>query len=230
MKLRNILFDLDGTLVDSARLTGCIIDAMLADRGVAARADRAIIRRMDAVGGEAMISAVMGAHAGDPATELAEFRARHAVIDVPADLAFGGVAETLCALRERGVRLAICSNKPQHLCERILGALTLDRHFDAIIGSRPDLARKPAPDAAFLALEAIGGTVEDTLYCGDSMIDVRTARASNLPVVLVAWGYGTADALLCEPFLPQVREMATLIELVHGDRDLLSLSCGGDPR
>lgn len=223
MRFKNIIFDLDGTLIDSARLTGRIIDAMLAERGVAARADRETIRRMDAVGGEAMIAAVMGENARDPAAEIAEFRARHAVIDVPADLPFAGVPEILSALRVSGVKLAICSNKPQHLCERILAALELEGHFDIIVGSLPGRARKPASDAVLLALNGVEGTPQDTLYCGDSLIDVLTARSVGLPMVLVAWGYGTAEALRSAPNVPLISAMQGLMEISHDDRDLASL-------
>jgi hypothetical protein len=90
-----ILFDLDGTLIDSVRITCAIIDAMLAARGSDDRADPAIARAMDAVGGAAMIAAVLGRHCRDPDAEIAEFRARHAVVSTPSDLAFPGVTAAL---------------------------------------------------------------------------------------------------------------------------------------
>lgn len=223
MKFRNIIFDLDGTLVDSARLTGRIIDAMLADRGAAITADRDMIRRMDAIGGEAMIAAVMGTYAGDPAQAIADFRERHAVIDVPDDLPFDGVRDTLARLSGASVRMAICSNKPQHLCERILGALGLLDHFGIIVGSQPGRARKPAPDAALIALRGIDGEIHDTLYCGDSLIDVMTARRAQLAVALVDWDYGTAEAVKAEPDLPRIAAMQVLLDVSHGARDLASL-------
>ena len=229
MKFRNIIFDLDGTLVDSARITGRIIDAMLAEQGVTHRADRDLIRQMDAVGGEAMIAAVMGDHASDPAAALADFRARHAVIDVPHDLPFAGVRTTLADLRKSGARLAICSNKPQHLCERILGSLGLADHFEIIVGSQPGRPRKPAPDAALAALSGVAGKREETLYCGDSLIDVLTARRAGLPIVLAEWGYGAAEAIAAEPGLPRIPTMQTLKDISHGNRDLASLTRGGDP-
>lgn len=216
LRFHNIIFDLDGTLIDSAQLTGAIIDQMLAARGIDAHADRALIRRMDAVGGEAMIAAVLGPHSSDPVTEIAEFRALHREIAVSADLLFPGVAETLARLTARGARLAICSNKPQDLCEKILSELGLAHHFAAIIGSAPDRPRKPAPEAAQLALAGLGGTPTDTLYCGDSTIDVATAKATGLTVVLVAWGYGTADALKTAPCTPVVKSMSGLSEAMEG--------------
>lgn len=218
MQISKIIFDLDGTLIDSARLTAKIVDRMLADRGAAMRADRALIRRMDAVGGEAMITAALGGHSCDPAREIEEFRAIHRTIDVPADLPFAGVPEALRALGEAGVAMAICSNKPQFLCDRILGELGLADHFAAIIGSTPGRARKPDPESARLALEAIGGTPGDTLYCGDSTIDLATARAAGLHAVLVSWGYGTGEALALEPRTPVLATMSVLQDAVleHG--------------
>jgi phosphoglycolate phosphatase len=197
--LRHILFDLDGTLIDSVRLTCAIIDAMLAARGISHRADSATARAMDAIGGEAMIAAVMGRHCRDPAQEIAEFRARHAVVATPPDLAFPGVGAGLAALAAAGIGMAICSNKPQHLCEKILADLGLAGHFAIIVGARPDLPRKPAPDGARLALAALAADPAHTLYVGDSPVDVATAAAAGLAVALVDWGYGTDAARVAAP-------------------------------
>jgi phosphoglycolate phosphatase len=209
--LRAILFDLDGTLVDSVRLTCAIIDAMLADRGIAFRADPALARAMDAIGGEAMIAAVMGEHCRDPALEIGEFRARHAVAETPHDLAFAGVQSALEALAEAGVAMAICSNKPQHLCDRILADLGLARHFGAIIGSSPDRPRKPAPDAVLAALAALGADAAHSLYVGDSPVDVATAAAAGVPLALVSWGYGIDAARVAAPHAPVLDSLHQLL-------------------
>lgn len=220
MLFRNIIFDLDGTLIDSARLTGAIIDQMLRARGAAQEADRALIREMDAVGGAAMIAAVMGDHSVDPAAEIEEFRAIHRTIAVPGDLAFPGVTETLERLRDAGIGLAICSNKPQVLCNKILGDLGLADHFAVIVGSAPDRPRKPDPATALLALEGMGASASETLYCGDSAIDVATARACGLPVVLVQWGYGTAAALEQDARIPVIETMFDLGGAITGHGEL----------
>lgn len=220
MRISNIIFDLDGTLIDSARLTGAIIDQMLAERGIATRADRALIRRMDAMGGEAMIAAALGTHSSNPAREIEEFRAIHRSIEVPADLPFPGMRKSLGQLRAAGINMAICSNKPQFLCEKILAKLGLAQHFTAIIGSAPGRARKPDPQSALMALDSVGGTSSNTLYCGDSVIDCVTARAAGLRAVLVAWGYGTAEALTLAPQTPILRSMSALHDAVLGHRGL----------
>lgn len=210
--LRHIVFDLDGTLVDSVRLTCAIIDAMLAERGIAVRADPATARAMDAIGGEAMIAAVMGPHCRDPRAEIAEFRARHADIATPPDLAFAGVAGDLAALAAAGIGMAICSNKPQPLCEKILADLGLAGHFAAIIGSSPDRPRKPAPDAALAGLAALGADAAHSLYIGDSPVDVATAQAAGLPLALVAWGYGLSAARAAAPDAPVLHSLRQLLD------------------
>lgn len=218
MAYNNIIFDLDGTLIDSARITGLILDQMLAERGVGEPADREVIKAMDAVGGTAMIAAVLGPHTTDPAADLEEFRARHRRIEVPGDVLFPGVAAALGALSARGVGMAICSNKPQVLCEKILGDLGIASRFAGIFGSVPDRPRKPDPAAALLALGALGGGPETALFCGDSIIDVETATAARVAACLVSWGYGTAHARTLHPGLPVMRDMVDLCALVHSGR------------
>lgn len=218
MTYRSIIFDLDGTLIDSARLTGSILDQMLEERGAARKADRDQIRSMDAVGGEAMIGAVMGKYCTTPAADLEEFRARHRVIEIPSTLPFPGVTEALEQLRRNGTLLAICSNKPQFLCEKILGALRLDHHFSAIIGSGFSRPRKPHPAGAMLALAALGSSNAETLFCGDSLVDLATAEAAQLDALLVSWGYGVSDAVAQRPSLPLLRSMASLVELIHPEQ------------
>lgn len=220
VRIRRIIFDLDGTLIDSAQLTAAIVDRMLADRGAVTRADRALIRRMDALGGEAMIAAALGEWSQDPAREIEEFRTIHRTIDIPADLPFAGVPEVLADLRDAGIAMAICSNKPQFLCEKILGELGLARHFAAIVGSAPGRARKPDPESATIALASLAGTRENTLFCGDSVIDLATARGAGLTAALVAWGYGTAEALAQDPDAPLVRSMQALRDGVLGHGNL----------
>jgi phosphoglycolate phosphatase len=218
MAYQYIIFDLDGTLIDSARITGAILDQMLADRGVGESADRALIKAMDAVGGTAMIAAVLGVHTDDPVADLEEFRRRHRLIAVPRDVLFPGVEEALGELAARGVGMAICSNKPQALCEKILRDLGIDRQFAGIFGSAPDRPRKPDPASALLALNALGGTADTTLFCGDSVIDIATAEAAGLTPCLVAWGYGTAHARTLYPRLPVLAHITDLFAHVHGGR------------
>jgi phosphoglycolate phosphatase len=201
-------------LGDSSRLTSSIINAMLADRVINFTADLATVRAMDAIGGEAMIAAVMGPYCCEPDAEIAEFRARHAVIDIPPDLAFPGVAGGLAALKRAGIAMATCSNKPQRLCDTIITALHIADHFQSIIGARPDLQRKQAAGPASLAMRAIAARPATTLYIGDSIVDIANARAAGLSAALVGWGYGVVEARNQAPEAPVFADMAALLEYI----------------
>lgn len=211
-RLRHIIFDLDGTLVDSVRITCAIINAMLADRGATFMADPATARAMDAMGGESMIAAVMGPHCRDPKKDIVEFRARHSVAATPPDLAFPGVTDALDALARAGVAMTICSNKPQALCEKILSDLGLVGNFRAIIGSQPDLPRKPDQAGAMRALAAMGADCTNSLFVGDSAVDVATATNAGLDLALVAWGYGIDGARRAAPHAPVIDDLAQLLD------------------
>jgi phosphoglycolate phosphatase len=187
--LRHIIFDLDGTLVDSVGITVAIIDEMLARRGVAMSACPMTTRAHVSAGGEAMIAAVMGVHCQDPKADIAEFRRIHAETPTPPDTLFPLVAEQLAELVKSGFTLAICSNKPQNLCEKVLTDLGIAHCFKLVVGSRDGLRKKPHPDLMQLVLTGLGAQADECLFVGDSELDLMAAHHFNMPFVLVEWGY-----------------------------------------
>lgn len=214
-----IIFDLDGTMVDSAPLCAEIINAMLAERGSPRRVSASDARRFLTQGGTELVSALLGGDCRETATEVADFRSRYAARPTPAECLFPGVADGLAELDRSGVRMAICSNKPRHLCEKIISDLGLDRYFAVIAGSVPDLPLKPDAALALRALAELGSRPEDCLFVGDSEIDCLTAQAAGIPFVFVTYGYAepgfTADGhdrvdhfsellRLASPALPRV--------------------------
>ncbi|MCI4590448.1 HAD-IA family hydrolase [Sphingobium sp. BYY-5] len=188
---RHVIFDLDGTLVDSARQCIGIVNAMLADRGSDRRVDAATARVHMSSGGQHLVSVLLGTDGGDPAAELADFRARYQAMPTSREALFPGVAEGVAALRRAGLTLAICSNKPQHLCENVLADTGLAPHFAAIVGERPTLRAKPAPDLLLAALKELGGDGRACLYVGDSEIDHELARSADIPFCFMTYGYAT---------------------------------------
>jgi phosphoglycolate phosphatase-like HAD superfamily hydrolase len=78
----------------------------------------------------------------------------------------------------------------------------------------PDRPRKPAADAALLALSQLAAAPDTTLYCGDSLVDLATAQVAHLPMVLVEWGYGARDVITSAPHTPRVGSFGQLLPLV----------------
>lgn len=102
---------------------------------------------------------------------------------------FDGMTETLLELKRRGVRLAVCSNKPHEAAEGCVYGLFGKELFDLVLGQKPGIPRKPAPDAALLIAERLGAAPEDCMYVGDTNTDMQTGKAAGMYTVGVLWGF-----------------------------------------
>jgi phosphoglycolate phosphatase len=187
--IENLIFDLDGTLVDSCGICIEILSSMLADRGSDHAIDPMTARPLMSVGGEAMVAALMGPACTDPTAELAEFRRRYASWRTPMESLFPHVSTGIAALDLVGYRMAICSNKPQYLCDKVLDDTGLERYFAAIVGSRDGIAKKPAPDLLHKVLGELNADPQQCLFIGDSEVDCATAAAAGMPFLYMTYGY-----------------------------------------
>jgi phosphoglycolate phosphatase len=191
---RNILiFDLDGTLVDSAPDLHRCLNAVLAEQRRAG-VSLADIRAMVGDGAAKLVERGF-AETGtvvDPAALprlvqrfLQHYSAgRHALTH-----AFPGVVETLAALRERGCRLGVCTNKPYGPAMEILEMLGLTGYFGAVTGGDSLPVRKPDPGHLLGTLDLLGAAAEQAVMIGDSANDVAVARAAGVPAIVVRYGY-----------------------------------------
>jgi len=187
-----IAFDLDGTLVDTAPDLIGALNAVLADEGLPV-VPLSSARHLVGRGVQALLERGF-AEAGrplDPAHTpqlldrfIAIYLGRIAHESVP----FDGVEPALDKLSAAGARLVVCTNKRTELSLALLDALALTSRFAAIIGPQNGV-QKPDPRLLWLAIERGGGQPERALYVGDSMIDQATARAANVPIVGVSFGY-----------------------------------------
>lgn len=194
--LAAVIFDLDGTLVDSVPLSLSIINAMLAERGSPRRIAYAEALPFASFGGLALVQELLGADCHDAEADLAVFRQRYLSTPTPPESVYPGVADMLGQLTAAGLQLAICSNKPQHLCEKVLSDLTLDAHFAAVVGSSSALPAKPAPAMLEEVLRQLRVPAPHCVLVGDSEVDLALSRTRAIDCLFVEYGYGNADAQL----------------------------------
>ncbi len=186
-----VVFDLDGTLVDSAPEIAGALNAVLATHGrTALPVDRVIGMIGD---GSAMLLRRGFEATGGPAPDFDAALARFVeVYDAwPADPAqiYPGVVETLAQLRAGGVRIGLCTNKPERVTRSLLSGLGLLAAFDAIAGGDTLPVRKPDPGHLGWVVERLGGDRTGSVMVGDNANDVAAARGYGIPVVAVAYGY-----------------------------------------
>jgi phosphoglycolate phosphatase len=184
-----LIFDLDGTLVDSNTICVGILQEMLIERGVDRRIDLAASVSYMSVGGTHMVSALLEEACHDPVSDLVEFRARYATKTTPRESLYTGVAAGLAHLKDAGHTLTICSNKPVNLCRKVLDDTGLTSLFCAVVGTEPQLRPKPSPDLLDATLAQIGAAPSECVFIGDSDLDCTVATNAQIPFMFMAYGY-----------------------------------------
>jgi len=187
-----LIFDLDGTLIDSNAACVTILGEMLRARGSANIIDEHQATTYMSRGGREMVRALLADACQDPEADLLEFRQRYARHTTSRETLFPGVERGLQALAEAGFLMAICSNKPQALCEKVLSDTGLTPRFQTIVGSRPELPPKPEPDLLDCVLSAHHLARGQGILIGDSEIDYAVARNAGMPFHFLSWGYAEA--------------------------------------
>lgn len=185
-----VLFDLDGTLVDSAADIAEAVNRTLADHQLP-RFDEATIRGWIGEGARKLIETAFAA-AGSPADidrVMPGFMVHYGDCLLLHARVYPGVAETLAALHAQGVKLAVCTNKPQRHVAPLLQAMGLDGWIDAVVGGDTLAERKPSALPLQYLAAHFGVATGDCLMVGDSQTDADAAMAAGMPLVLVAYGY-----------------------------------------
>jgi phosphoglycolate phosphatase len=191
--MQTIVFDLDGTLVDTAPDLISTLNLVLAGESLPPVAyDDA--RRMIGGGARRMIERALIAEGRTVSGAELDCMFRIFIDHYSAHIAdrsrpFPGLDSVLQRLTGEGFRLAVCTNKLEWLSLRLLDTLNLSRYFAAICGQDTFGIQKPDPQALRLTIRRAGGEVHRAIMIGDSLTDVRTARAANLPVIAVDFGY-----------------------------------------
>ncbi|RKH30344.1 HAD family hydrolase [Corallococcus sp. CA041A] len=195
MRLRAVLFDLDGTLVDSLGDIATAMNQALTQHGLPPHPEAAYLRFV----GEGVAKLAERATASAPAALQGQVLATyHAYYDThlfDRTCAYPGVEAALAELAAEGIRLGVLSNKSDDFVKRLAARLLPGVTFTAVYGERPGIPRKPDPTAA-LALAAELGVAPDACgFVGDTSVDMDTAKAAGMYGVGVTWGFRTAEEL-----------------------------------
>ena len=196
MKAEGIIFDLDGTLVDSIGGITAALNEALADGGFPA-VDAAHVRGIVGDGPRNLCRRALGdAGRNDDvvARTLVRFQERYAAAPVRDTLPFPGVPEVLARLAPRP--LGVCTNKGRRVAGLVLDALGITRHVKAYVAEDDLPWRKPDPRPLLRLAEQLGTPPGATLVVGDGRQDVLAARAAGMPSCALFQGYTGRDALL----------------------------------
>lgn len=219
MQTRLVIFDLDGTLVDTAPDLCASLNHALAEVG-RRQVDAATVRHLVGHGARALIERGLAETGGmDEALAgraLPAFLAYYADHIADGSRPFDGAEAAMTALAASGVTLAVCTNKPVALADQLIAALGWSGHFAAVLGGDSIDVRKPDARHVAATAAAAGHELAETVFVGDTAVDVDAARNAGVPVVVVAFGFAAgpvaelgADAVI-EHFDQLTAVLATL--------------------
>jgi phosphoglycolate phosphatase len=224
-----IIFDLDGTLVDSAEDLRAALNKLLRElklRPIEANE----IKGMIGDGVLKLVERALAATNGDPEQRdflLPRFLALYQANPAALTRCYPGVLETLDALRRKGFRLAVVTNKPVFATKKVLEALSLAEFFPVVVGGDSLPQRKPDPAQLIEAAQQLGVNVDQTLMVGDNIHDVEAAHAAGMRCIAVSYGYHhrPPSEFNADRLIDRFDELPSLVINATSNRS----ETGGDP-
>ena len=195
---KTFIFDLDGTLLDTLGDLAAAVNYALREHGMP---EHSIddVRRFVGNGVRKLMERAIPDGTANPEFEatFATFRQYYMAHSLDTTRPYDGIPEMLAALKARGCRLAVVSNKMMAATQELCQYFFPDT-IEVAIGENEaeGIRKKPAPDTVFAALRQLGVGEEDAVYVGDSDVDLETARQSGLPCISVLWGFRDRDFLI----------------------------------
>ncbi len=217
-----IVFDLDGTLVDSSPDIAGAVNEVLAGSG-RRTLTLSEVRGMVGDGTSALVMRAFAAADGgvEPAgtglaNQVERFRAVYEARATRETRPYPGAVETVRALDGAGYRMALCTNKPDRPARAILEAFGLASCFRVVVGGETAPARKPDPRHLVAVLDRLGAGPEDAVMVGDGPNDVMVARALSVPVVLVSFGFArSADGLSGDAVIDRFADLPNALRAIE---------------
>ena len=189
MKYNSVVFDLDGTLLDTLGDLRDSVNFALEKNNLPKRTTEEI-RSFVGNGIRLLIERSVPENTPIEITDkcFSEFKEYYKDHSAILTKAYDGVIDLLTTLKEKGVKIAVVSNKADFAVKTLMEDY-FKYLYDCAYGERAGFMRKPAPDGVFAAINEMGADVKDTVYIGDSEVDVETSKNAKLPCIAVTWGF-----------------------------------------
>ena len=193
-----VIFDLDGTLVDTAPDLCAALNHALASVG-RPPVDPATVRHLVGHGARALIERGLALSGGGGEAVISQampdFLSYYAVHIADGSRAYEGAAQAMDRLAAAGVILAVCTNKPVALANQLIAAMGWSKRFAAVVGGDSLAVRKPDAAHVEATARAAGSDLSDAIFVGDTSVDVGAARNAGIAVIVVGFGFADAAVL-----------------------------------
>lgn len=190
-RYRAVVFDLDGTLVDSAPVLQTILNAMRQRMGQPPL-PLELYKGWSSEGGKTLVSKALDVPEHEAESQLESFRSTYASMATPLDSIYPNAKKLLEKLISLGVRLAVCTNKPKNLCDKVLHETNLAQFFEAVVSGSCLTVKKPNPEPLLECIRLLKVSPDEVLFIGDSGIDKETSLRASVDFMLFMSGYDKA--------------------------------------
>ena len=205
--IRGLIFDLDGTLVDSLPGIATSINNALSEADLPTHSTQAV-ESFIGNGARALVELSLGDQTHRTEEILTSFHRHYAEDWKSGTLIYPGMLELLEDLHTDGYPLAVLSNKPHQHTSKIVETLFPNHLFDQVMGHQETFPKKPDPTMAHHIIDKWNLKPNEVAYVGDSTVDLATAQAGDMVPLIFSWGYGTPEGI---PLLHQAEELKTLL-------------------
>ena len=215
LKYKGVIFDLDGTLVDTLDDIAASMNRALKTRGFPEHPAENYKSKVGwGIKRLALLSLPEGARSEKTAALVA---ADAAIFYAEAPLVhsrpYPGILDIISALKQKNVKTAVLTNKPDPVAQKVISGLFPPFSFEEVLGEREGMKRKPDPSSTWELIVGMGITPRDTIFVGDSEIDMETALAASCHALGVSWGYRPLEVL----------EKAGAQRIIHKPGELLEI-------
>ncbi len=196
-QIKCVLFDLDGTLINTITDLGNACDYVMKKHGFQASWKEEDYKRFVGNGMRLLVDRAFKHTLSEEELNsvLSEFKEYYNKTCLDNTDAYGGIKEQLGLLKDKGLKLAVITNKAEEAAKYIIEYIFGKGIFDLIIGQRDGMPTKPDPAGLFLALDELGYKKENAVFLGDSNVDIQTAKNAGIRCIGVTWGFRSREEL-----------------------------------
>ena len=195
MKFNSVVFDLDGTLLDTLGDLRDSVNFALEKNNLPKRTTEEI-RSFVGNGIRLLIERAVPENTSIEITDkcFSDFKEYYKDHSAILTKAYDGIIDLMKELKSKGIKIAVVSNKADFAVKTLMEDYFAGL-YDCAYGERAGIERKPAPDGVFSAIYEMGGELENTVYIGDSEVDIETSKKASLPCIAVTWGFRDKEVL-----------------------------------
>ncbi|MCH5317692.1 MAG: HAD-IA family hydrolase [Eubacterium sp.] len=192
-----VIFDLDGTLVDTIDDLGLACDQLLMKKGITPQWTKDDYKGFVGNGARLLVQRAFGGTLSEAELDVlyALFKEIYGKIKLDHAYAYEGMTEVVNTLKKKGVKLAVCTNKPDAAAKGMVEHFFGSRTFDMVLGAVDGVPKKPDPAMANKIAEALGVNANECVWIGDSAVDIESADNFGCGCIAVSWGFRSKESL-----------------------------------